>query len=292
MRTTAARRMSWIADLVVDASGRGVPTLAFLDSVGSPKPEQSEIGVDVGYASAIFEPSDEPRDWMGLVHLGKPPEEGRGAFIFPIENGRWLVSLGRCPSGEMPSDIESFVAFTETFRTPSIWEALRSAKPVTDVARYGLPASVRRHFHKLERWPRGLVPIADSICRFNPLFGQGMSVAAMEAVVLGQLLAKRVKSSDPLDGLGRDFLAAIQETLDAPWSVAVSDFVYPHTTGERPPDLAQRLQYSQALLRLAAQDADVHKLMVEVTQLLKPQSALREPALAERVRALMAAAAA
>ena len=194
-------------DLVVDASGRGVPTLAFLDRVGSPRPEQSEIGVDVGYASAIFEPSDEPRDWMGLVHLGKPPEEGRGAFIFPIENGRWLVSLGRCPSGEMPSGIESFVAFTETFRTTSIWEALRSAKPVTDVARYGLPASVRRHFHRLERWPRGWVPIADSICRFNPLFGQGMSVAAMEAVVLGQLLAKRVKSSDPLDGLGRDFLS-------------------------------------------------------------------------------------
>ena len=161
---------------------------------------------------------------------------------------------------------------------------------MTDVARYGLPASVRRHFHKLERWPRGLVPIADSICRFNPLFGQGMSVAAMEAVVLGQLLAKRVKSSDPLDGLGRDFLATIQETLDAPWSVAVSDFVYPHTTGERPPDLAQRLQYSQALLRLAAQDARVHKLMVEVSQLLKPQSALREPALAERVRALTAQA--
>ena len=202
MRTIAAAAHELDCDLVVDASGRGVPTLAFLDRVGSPKPEQSEIGVDVGYASAIFEPSDEPRDWMGLVHLGKPPEEGRGAFIFPIENGRWLVSLGRCPSGEMPSGIESFVAFTETFRTPSIWEALRSAKPVTDVARYGLPASVRRHFHKLERWPRGLVPIADSICRFNPLFGQGMSVAAMEAVVLGQLLAKRVKSSDPLDGLG------------------------------------------------------------------------------------------
>ena len=72
----------------------------------------------------------------------------------------------------------------------------------------------------------------------------------------------------------------------------ISDFVYPHTTGERPPDFAQRLQYSQALLRLAAQDADVHKLMVEVMQLLKPQSALREPALAERVRALTATAAA
>jgi hypothetical protein len=86
-----------------------------------------------------------------------------------------------------------------------------------------------------------------------------MSVAAMEADGVGQLLAERVKSS-------------ALETLDAPWSVSVSDFVYPRTTGERPPDLAQRLQYSRALLRLPAQEAAEHKLLVEVTQLLKPQS--------------------
>ena len=277
------------ADLVVDASGRAIPTLSFLESIGSPNPEQTEIGVDVGYASAIFEPSDASRDWMGLLHFGMPPGEGRGALILPIENGRWLVSIGRRPSGEMPSDIESLIAYTRTLRTPTAWEALRKAKPVTDVARYGFPASVRRHFHKLDL-PRGLVPVADSICRFNPLFGQGMSVAAMEAVMLGKLLAARRSSRDPFDGLGTDFLAAIQETLEAPWSVAISDFAYAHTTGERPPDLAQRLQYSQALLNLAAQDADVHKLMVEVSQLIKPQSALREPAIAERARALMSPA--
>jgi 2-polyprenyl-6-methoxyphenol hydroxylase-like FAD-dependent oxidoreductase len=125
------------ADLVIDASGRAVPTLSFLDSIGSPKPEQTEIGVDVGYASAIFEPSDASRDWMGLFHFGMPPGEGRGALILSIENGRWLVSLGRRPSGEMPSDIESFVAFTRTLRTLTAWEALRTAKPATDVARFG-----------------------------------------------------------------------------------------------------------------------------------------------------------
>jgi 2-polyprenyl-6-methoxyphenol hydroxylase-like FAD-dependent oxidoreductase len=277
------------ADLVVDASGRAIPTLSFLDSIGSPKPEQTEIGVDVGYASAIFEPSDASRDWIGLFHFGTPPGEGRGALILPIENGRWLVSIGRRPSGEMPSDIESFIAYARTLRTLTAWEALRKAKPVTDVARYGFPASVRRHFHKLDL-PRRLVPVADSICRFNPLFGQGMTVAAMEAVILGKLLSARRNSRDPFKGLGADFLATIQETLEAPWSVAISDFAYAHTTGERPPDLVQRLQYSQALLNLAAQDADVHRLMVEVSQLIKPQSALREPAIAERARALMSPA--
>ena len=280
------------ADLVVDASGRAIPTLSFLDSIGSPKAHETEIGLDVGYASAIFEPSDASRDWLGLVHLGMPPGEGRGALIFPIENGRWLVSLGRRPGGEMPSDIESFVAFTRTLRTQTAWEAVRTAKPLTDVARFGFPGSVRRHFHELERWPRGLVPVADSICRFNPLFGQGMSVAAMEAVTLGKLLDARQSSPDPFGGLGRDFLVAIQELLEEPWAVAVSDFAYSHTTGERPPDLAQRLQYSRALFDLAAEDAEVHKLLAEVSQLLKPQSALDEPAIVERVRAVMAAAAA
>jgi 2-polyprenyl-6-methoxyphenol hydroxylase-like FAD-dependent oxidoreductase len=274
------------ADLVVDASGRAIPTLSFLDSIGAPKPKQTEIGVDVGYASAIFDPSEASRDWMGLFHFGMPPGEGRGALIFPIENGRWVVTVARRPGGEMPSDIESLLAYTRTLRTTTAWEALRTAKPVTAVARYGFPASLRRHFHELDL-PRGLVPVADSICRFNPLFGQGMSVAAMEAVMLGKLLAARRSLRDPLDGLGADFLAALQETLEAPWGVAISDFAYAHTTGERPPDLAERLHYSQALLALAAQDADVHKLMVEVSQLMKPPSGLRHPAIVERVYALM-----
>jgi len=271
---------------VVDASGRAVSTLSFLDSIGSPKPEQTEIGVDVGYASAIFEPSDASRDWIGLIHFGMPPGEGRGALILPIENGRWLVSLSRRPNGEMPSDIESFVAFTRTLRTLTAWEALRTAKPVTDVARFGFPASIRRHFHELERWPRGLVPVAGSICRFNPLFGQGMSVAGWKPSCSASFSlpvgAHPIRSM----GSGATSLSQSRRRLKR----RVSDFAYSHTTGERPPDLAQGLQYSGALLHLAAQDADVHKLMVEVSQLLKPQSALREPAIAERVRALMAAA--
>jgi hypothetical protein len=79
----------------------------------------------------------------------------------------------------------------------------------------------------------------------------------MEAVMLGKLLAARRSLRDPLDGLGADFLAVLQETLEAPWGVAISDFAYAHTTGERPPDLAERLQYSQALLALAVEPQEV-----------------------------------
>jgi hypothetical protein len=146
---------------------------------------------------------------------------------------------------------------------------------------------VRRHFDKLGRFPRALIPIGDSVCRFNPIFGQGMSVAAMEAVVLGRLLSARAERADPQDGLVGDYLAEIQECLDAPWATAVTDFAYPETRGERPADLASRLEYGAALMRLAAEDAEVHKIVAEVTNLLRPHSALREPALASRVKALM-----
>jgi len=92
------------------------------------------------------------------------------------------------------------------------------------------------------------------VCRFNPIFGQGMSVAAMEAVALGRLLGSRA-ASDPLEGLATQYLTEIQDCLEAPWATATTDFVYPQTRGERPPDLEKRLQYGAALMRLAAQDA-------------------------------------
>jgi hypothetical protein len=114
-----------------------------------------------------------------------------------------------------------------------------------------------------------------------------MSVAAQEAVVLNQLLESRCREPAPLDGLALDYLVRIQDLLEAPWAVAQSDFVYPQTRGARPPDLEKRLQYGAALTRLAAEDPETHRIVIEVRHLIRPQSALREPALVRRVAALM-----
>ena len=132
-----------------------------------------------------------------------------------------------------------------------------------------------------------MIPLGDSVCRFNPIFGQGMSVAAQEAVVLSELLDLRRDRATPLDGLARDYLVRIQDLLEAPWAVAETDFVHPKTRGARPPDFEKRLQYGAALTRLCAEDPEAHRIVIEVRHLLRPQSALREPALARRVAALM-----
>jgi 2-polyprenyl-6-methoxyphenol hydroxylase-like FAD-dependent oxidoreductase len=276
------------SDLVLDASGRGALTLALLESIAAPKPQETEIGVDITYASAIFEiPGDKPVPWKGLVHLPLPPDSSRGALVLPIENGHWIVSIGEAHGGTPPGDIEGFKAFAEGLRTSTLYDAIKTATCVGAIARFNFPSSVRRHFEALERFPRGLIPIADAFCRFNPAFGQGMSVAAQEACVLDRLLDERRGLADPLNGLAEVFFADIQALLDAPWGVAENDFIYPQTRGQRPEDFDRRLQYGIALTRLAAEDPSVHKLLAEVNGLLKPPAVLREPQLADRVFHLM-----
>jgi 2-polyprenyl-6-methoxyphenol hydroxylase-like FAD-dependent oxidoreductase len=282
---------SLAADLVVDASGRASPTLGFLEAIGSAKPPTIEIGMDQAYATAVFEkPEDAPTDWLFLLHLPMPPDSSRLGIIMPMEGRRWSVSLCVNHGETPPGDIDGFMAFAKSFRMPTIYNAIRGAKRVGDIARFGMPCSVLRAFDKVDRFPRGLVPLGDSVSRFTPVYGQGMSVAAQEAQVLAKLLESRRGLSHPIDGLAEAFLAEIQPLLETPWAVAMADLVYPQTRGERPPAFGKELQYAQALTRLAAEDAEADKILAEVRSLLKPQSALREPELASRVMSMMAPA--
>ena len=277
------------ADLVVDASGRGTLTWAALEAMGFAKPEETAIGVDFAYSTAIFElPADDCPPWRTVIVLPSAPATSRGAALAAIENGRWMVSIGANHGDVPPGDLEGFIAFARTLRTTTVHDAIRGARPVGEIFRYQLPCSTRRHFEKLPRFPRGLLVVGDAICRFNPVYGQGMSVGAQEAVILASLLRARAAETDPLDGLAPAFFAEVQAVLETPWGIANNDFIYPNTRGARPADFERRLKFNRALVYLAAHDASVHKLMFEVNQLLKPQSALRTPGIIERVTRVMA----
>jgi 2-polyprenyl-6-methoxyphenol hydroxylase-like FAD-dependent oxidoreductase len=276
------------ADLILDASGRISLTQAFLEAIGSPKPPIVEIGMDQAYSTQVFEkPKDAPTDWLAVIHAPAPPQSSRHGVIFPMEGGRWSVSLAedhRAP----PGDIDGFMEFVASFRTPTILNAIRGAKRIGDIARFRMSCSLRCAYDRLDRFPRGLIPLGDSACRFPPIFGQGMSIAAQECCVLAGLIESRRWRADPLDGLAEAFLAAIQPLLETPWSHAMAELAHPETRGERPPDLEQKLKYGRALLQLAAEDPEVDKVLSEVRALLKPFSALREPKLANRVNAVLA----
>jgi len=274
------------ADLVIEASGRGNLTLGFLESTGQPPPEETVIGVDIGYATAVLTIPGEARP---IMTFDTPARGGLAGIMLPLERNRWIVTLVGRHDHKPPGDWDGFLAYAQQLRTPTIYQTIRGADTLGEIARFGFPASLCRHFDRIEEFPRGLLPIGDAICRFNPVHGQGMSVSAQEACLLRELLQSRAEEGDPLDGLAKTFFAKAAKLIETPWALAaVPDLAHPRTKGQRPDDLQQRLEFGEGLNRLAAKDAAVHGLFVEVLHLLKPQSVLREPDIVERVKALPA----
>jgi hypothetical protein len=212
-------------------------------------------------------------------------------YLVPVENNFWQVNLTGMHGQPMPESVGDFIAFAKTLRTQTIYDAIESAVPIGPIHRFGFPCSIRRRFETLDSFPDCLLPLGDVICRFNPAFGRGMSVAAQEVGALKRLIEARTSDADPLKGLAQSFFAAIQSFLAAPWAVAENDFIYEKTRGQRPNDLHQRLKFSFALQQVATEDATVHQIMSEVNHLVKPPSTLRDPQIVSRVTALMAASA-
>jgi 2-polyprenyl-6-methoxyphenol hydroxylase-like FAD-dependent oxidoreductase len=277
------------ADLVIDASGRAAPTLDLLQALGLGSPEETVIGVDFAYSSAIFEtPADAPDDWKILLVMPGPNGPVHAGLLAPIEGGRWIVSLGGRGDDTPPDDVAGYMAYAQGLRTPTLGACIGGAKRLSDPVKLGFRQSIRRHFEKLDPVPRGLIPIGDSLCRFNPIYGQGMSVAALEAVRLAELLDERAGADDPLADLAEVFVREADSIVEGPWRMsAIPDLASPETRGERPADLEQVLRFGAALQILAAEDPEVHKLDAEVRQLIKPASALLTPEIIQKVASVM-----
>jgi 2-polyprenyl-6-methoxyphenol hydroxylase-like FAD-dependent oxidoreductase len=277
------------ADLVVDASGSGDLTLAALAATDHASPRETTIGVDLGYSSAVLAiPDGTPTDWRGVMHLPDAPKTSRGALMMPVEGNRWMLALGGRPGEHPPADEEGFRAYAATLRTTTIARAIAPAKLVTGIERFRFNESRLRHFDEMQTFPGGLLPLGDAICRFNPVFGQGMSVAAQQAHAFGQLLARSMSGELPLRALWHPFFARVAAIVDTPWALAaIPDFIFPQTRGERPPDFEMSLQFGTALNRAAAKHADIHKVAAEVQHLLRPRSALMDRQFIERIMSEM-----
>jgi 2-polyprenyl-6-methoxyphenol hydroxylase-like FAD-dependent oxidoreductase len=206
----------------------------------------------------------------------------------PLEGRRWIVTFAGRHGVRPPGDEAGLMAYAQELRTTTIYDAIKHAKRLGDIVRFGFPESVWRHYERLDGFPGGLLPLGDAVCRFNPIYGQGMSVAAQEAHALGQVLARRAGERDPLDGLAPAFFHEAAALIDTPWATsAIPDFFHPDTRGERPANLQQMLKIGAAMGRLAAQDPAVHRLVTEVQHLLKPRSVYQDPQLVQRVMAVL-----
>jgi 2-polyprenyl-6-methoxyphenol hydroxylase-like FAD-dependent oxidoreductase len=278
------------ADLVIDASRRGVLSLSFLAETGRPRPEQTDIGIDLTYATTTFAAPEDSRNWKAVVTIPQMPASSRTGYLVPMEGNRWIALISERHI-EMPSpDPDEFMSRMQQLRTSTIYDAIKDVQRLDGIHRFSIPENSWQHYERLEDFPRGLLPIGDAICRFNPIYGQGMTIASQEACILKDLLAKRAGAKDPIAGLAQAFLAEIQPLLADAWSQsAVPDFAHPQTRGERPADLENSLRFGGGLLRLAGRDPAVHKLMMRVRQLVEPRSALGDPELVRRVESGMMA---
>jgi 2-polyprenyl-6-methoxyphenol hydroxylase-like FAD-dependent oxidoreductase len=265
------------ADLVIDASGRGSQTPLQLRARGFDRPPETSVKIDVRYATCIYRAPDTLPDWKSLLVISQPPRK-RGALLLPLENKRWIVTLMGMHGDEPPTDAAGFLRFAKSLPVPDMHEALLSAQPLTEITRYGYSAGLRRHYEKLQRFPQGLLVLGDALCSFNPVYGQGMSVASMYADVLDACLRERAQLAWGLSGLWRAFFEQAARVADRPWQLATSeDFRYSETIGPRSPALRFLHWYTNKLQSAASRMPSVAERLNEVVHLLKPPAALLAP---------------
>ncbi len=161
---------------------------------------------------------------------------------------------------------------------------ISGAERVAEITHHRFPTSVWRHYEGLESFPERFLIVGDAVCSFNPVYGQGMSSAAMQVRELRDVLRGRAAEADGLNDLAPAFFPRAAQAISAPWILAANfDFAYPQTRGERPSGMEAGAAYFAALDSLQAEDIDVQRLITEVFQLSRPLSALREEPLLSRV---------
>jgi 2-polyprenyl-6-methoxyphenol hydroxylase-like FAD-dependent oxidoreductase len=275
------------ADFVVDACGRQSQTPRWLTELGFQAPEATTIGVDIAYASTKFQmPDDYDQREQLLVVMGPPPDFPNGAILEIIEHQTWHVTLGGRFGDYPPHDAAGFLAFAKALHSQHLYDLIKDAERVADITAYRFPTSVQRHYERLTTFPEGFVVLGDAISSFNPIYGQGMSSAALQVQALQQVLAEREPGSRGLDRLALSFFQKAAEIIETPWNLAAGrDFAYPQTQGQRPADLEESAQYFADVDALTTEDLEVQRLVSEVLNLAKPLSALREEPLRSRVEA-------
>jgi 2-polyprenyl-6-methoxyphenol hydroxylase-like FAD-dependent oxidoreductase len=269
------------ADLSVDASGRGSIASRWLEELGYAAPAVDQVRIDMAYASGVFTrtPGRVPdRSWY--VTIGDMPRSKRFGVAFPIEDDRWIVTVGGCHGDHPPTDADGHLAFVESLPAGDIADVVRNEERLGPLVPHRLPSNQWRHFDALDRHPAGFLALGDSICSFNPVYGQGMSSAAQQAAALAACVGR--------SGIGdarlwAAFYREAKKVIASPWAIAAgADFVFPETTGPKAPGtdlinryLAKVAVASQHDVKVATALWDVQGLLAPPPSLLKPSTVVR-----------------
>jgi 2-polyprenyl-6-methoxyphenol hydroxylase-like FAD-dependent oxidoreductase len=281
VRGTVGDGETMTADLVVDATGRGSHAPAWLGDLGFPRPTESEILIGLGYTTWEFgrRPGDLDGDLAAII--GATVDNQRFGAALACEGDRWQVTAGGYLGlHASATDIAAFRAFAAALPAPDIGDLVADREPLGPGRLHRIPSSRRRHYEKVARFPRGFLVIGDALSSFNPAYGQGMTVAAVEALALRELLA----GPTPDDQLALRFFRRAARIIDVPWGIAGgSDLRLPGVPGPVPRKVRIINAYVARVQAAAALDPAVGRAFLRVANTVDLPERLLRPSVALRV---------
>ena len=269
--------------VVIDASGRGSRMDRWLHELGVGPIERSEVAIDMAYVSYCSRPArDFPTESVPLAVFPEPPRGRRIGIIYPVPGDRLMVTLAGLVGDHPPTDVEGHRAFAAALPVAEFGDLLAACPVEGGVHQHRLPTACRRHFERAAL-PEGVLVMGDALCSLNPVFGQGMSVAALQADVIRQAFARaerRRRAAPDLEGLQAKIAAA----CDVPWQMGVCENLrFPEVAGPRTRRLRALQWYLSRIYRASAKYRVVCDGFLRVMNLTRRPSSLFAPRIALRV---------
>jgi 2-polyprenyl-6-methoxyphenol hydroxylase-like FAD-dependent oxidoreductase len=226
-RVPGASREDLPADLVVDASGRASQAPSWLEELGCGRPPESELRVDVGYASRLYRLRPEaPYMCRPAFLLPMPGESKRAGMALPVEDGRWMVALSGYGGDFPPINENGFREYADALPSPVVAALIRAGEPLGDIVGHRFISNLRRHYERMPETPEGFIVLGDAMCSVNPIYGQGMTMSALQALALAETLAGHETETGGLpacEGLPRRYYQRAASHLELPWLAAHGD---------------------------------------------------------------------
>ncbi len=271
------------ADLVVDCTGRGSRSPTWLDIWGYERAREQRVRIDLAYTSAYFERDPQPpADVLGVISTATPGLPRPAVLLAqePDAQGRrrWVLGFGGYGADQPDESLAGLRQRAQAMGTSDLVEVVERQQMLGQILRYRFPHSQRRHYERLSRFPAGYLVMGDALASFNPIYGQGMTVAACEALELRRALHRG------LDGLARRFFKAAAKVIDIPWQTAVGgDLALPMVPGPRPLPVRLVNAYIGRVFEAAADDPQVAAAFLHVMHMLRKPSSLMTPRMMWRV---------
>jgi 2-polyprenyl-6-methoxyphenol hydroxylase-like FAD-dependent oxidoreductase len=273
----SSSELSYEANLVVDATGRSGRATTWLTELGYQPPTEELVPVGVKYVTQRLRIAPDALGRIRLVLVGAQATRPSTLFFFAQEDNWWSLTAGGYEGHHPPTDREPLLEFIRTMVPEWIFTAVRDAEPLTQPVTHRFPANLRRRYEHVPRFPAGLVVFGDAVCSFNPVYGQGMTVAAMQAVALCDCLAKGEND------LPRRFFRAAAKPIDVAWQFAAgADLALPQVPGGPPATARMANSYVDWLLTAAEQDAALAEAFFRVTGFVDPPARLFRPSVVRR----------